>query len=394
MRIKALPEDFVVEEQVRLNPADSGPWAVYRVRKVGLTTLEVQTRLAAHLGLSPSKVIFPALKDRQAVAGQYVSLPAGREARIQGEGFVAERVGYRARPLGPADLEGNAFVITVRELAEDEARRLRERLQMLSSLGVPNYYDEQRMGSYAPGWGFIGRAILKRDAREALYGYLAKPFLGDPEPVRRFKRAAERLWPDWRAIMDAAPRPSNYRSVLTYLIDHPEGYRKALNLIPRRLLSIYLSAYQSHLWNRIVGAYLQRVYSDSGCTVAIAGESLPIHSAIAPQTLAELSALRVLLPHHTVAYRDGALGEIALGVLEEEGFAIPDLKARILQRAYLPRGERAVLTFPEALSVEAPVADERFGGWLLRTRFSLPRGSYATLVLKAAMAQSDSSLGL
>ncbi|MBM3188112.1 MAG: tRNA pseudouridine(13) synthase TruD, partial [Chloroflexi bacterium] len=43
MRIKALPEDFVVEEQVRLNPADSGPWAVYRVRKVGLTTLEVQT---------------------------------------------------------------------------------------------------------------------------------------------------------------------------------------------------------------------------------------------------------------------------------------------------------------------------------------------------------------
>ncbi len=42
MLIKVVPGDFVVEERASLRLVRSGPWAVYHIRKVGLTTLQVQ----------------------------------------------------------------------------------------------------------------------------------------------------------------------------------------------------------------------------------------------------------------------------------------------------------------------------------------------------------------
>ena len=395
MRIKAVPGDFAVTERADLALSPSGPWAVYRVDKVGMTSLQVQMRMAEQLGLPRDKVVFPALKDRQSIATQFACLPTGQSERIEGAGYGAQRIGYRSRPLGPADLRGNAFSIIVRDLSEQGASDLRRGLLRLATSGLPNYFDEQRMGSYAPRWGYIGKAILQRDAESALRAYLARPFLGDPRRVRAFKQEAQSLWPDWRAMMAAAPRPSNFRSVLTYLIDHPLGYRRALNLIPQRVLSIYLAAYQSYLWNRIVGAYLGQAYADYGTRTAllvVAERSLPVHADLAPDLEASLAAEQIALPNHRATYRSSTLRGIVSDTLRDEGLGLPDLKARILQRAYLPSGQRSVLLVPEELDVSDPAPDDRSGQCMLRVRFSLPRGSYATLVLNAAGALLDEPL--
>ena len=68
MRIKVLPEDFLVEEELSVPLAEGGRYAVYRARKRAITTLQLQNRLARALGVPNSAVVFPALKDRQAVA--------------------------------------------------------------------------------------------------------------------------------------------------------------------------------------------------------------------------------------------------------------------------------------------------------------------------------------
>ena len=71
-------------------------------------------------------------------------------------------------------------------------------------------------------------------------------------------------------------------------------------------------------------------------------------------------------------------------VLAEEGLALDDLKARILKRAYLAKGKRALLLFPQEASASVPEPDDRFPGWQkLSLAFTLPRGSYATVVIKA-----------
>ena len=49
MRFKVKPEDFGVEELARLPLAPEGDYAVYRVEKRDVTTLQVQTAIAAQL---------------------------------------------------------------------------------------------------------------------------------------------------------------------------------------------------------------------------------------------------------------------------------------------------------------------------------------------------------
>ncbi|MEP7200929.1 MAG: tRNA pseudouridine(13) synthase TruD, partial [Chloroflexota bacterium] len=66
MRIKATPDDFIVEEQIQLPLVASGPHAVYRIRKRNVTTLQVQEALAAQLGVGKERIAFPALKDKEA----------------------------------------------------------------------------------------------------------------------------------------------------------------------------------------------------------------------------------------------------------------------------------------------------------------------------------------
>jgi tRNA pseudouridine13 synthase len=393
VRIKVVPGDFVVEERADLQLVVQGPWAVYAVRKVGLTTLETQTRLAAELKLSRQQVIFPALKDKESVSVQYASLPAGAPEAIAGEGWRAQRLGQRLRPLAASDLRGNAFVLIVRDLDAAEATHLGRRLGEMARCGLPNYYDEQRFGSLSISDGFIGKAILQRDAEKALRLYLAVPFAGDPQPVRAFKRRAAELWPAWPELFAAAPRPSNFRSVLTYLVGHPQDYRAALNLIPQRLLALYLAAYQSWLWNRIAGQVLGQFYAQHGLealAVQIAGQWLPAHGEASPEVLAALRDLRLALPSHQALYPVEVLPTVQQ-TLAGEGLDLTDLKARILSKAYLPKGMRPLLLQPTDMQVVEQGVDERFPGKAkLRVCFTLPRGSYATLVLSLAAMDGPS----
>ena len=386
MRFKVLLEDFVVREEVELALVGTGPYSIYRVEKRGITTLQAQVRMASMLGLPPSAILFPALKDRRALAIQYASVRGQGPLYIKGKGFSARRVGYASRRLAPRDLKGNHFTVVLRDITPQEMRGFRERISQVTEFGLPNYFDRQRFGSYVPGEGFIGRKILERDAEGALRMYFTLPLPVDPPSLRSFKAKAARHWGEWALLLQEAPRPSNFRSVLTFLKDHPTGFRKALNLIPARLLSLFLAAYQGFLWNRVAGRYLKGQLGRHGVPFAslfVVGEALPLYFQLPPGLLAFLAEAKVPLPHHRATIVDPELAHIMEDVLREEGLSLGDFKARILRRAYLSRGDRALLLFPRDLSL-AEGDDELFAGRRkLTLRFFLPPGSYATLVVKA-----------
>ncbi len=386
LTLKLTPEDIAVEEALRVRPGPAGPYAVYRVTKRLRTTPEVQEAMARQLGIPPGAVVFPALKDRRAVAIQHCTLHGRGPARIQGDGFAAEMVGCWRRHLRPTDLAGNRFLITLRSLLPGETRALQARLDEIERNGLPNYFDEQRFGSYTPGGVWIGKAILQGDAEGALRAYLAQPVPGDPPELRTFKAFARQHWGDWPTLFQRAPR-SNHRSVITYLKDHPTDFRRAVNLITPRLLPLLLAAYQSFLWNRTASRLLERRLAGTGAgaaRVTIAGEQLLVYRTLPGELASSLRRATLPLPSHRATYADPEAEAIAQDVLAGEGLTQDDLKARILQRAYLPMGTRPLLLFPSATQADLLPggSDHR----ALRLAFFLPSGAYATLVVKALAA--------
>jgi len=214
MRLKQIPEDFQVEELIELPLTEEGAYTYYRIRKIGIATLAVQNDLAERLKVTPSGLVFPALKDRHAVAVQYVSVRKRGPETVKGEGYIARQVGRGSRALRPSDLRGNRFTLVVRAIAPGLGKALADALLKLQSYGLPNYFDDQRFGSLTAR-GFIGKEILKRDAEAVLRMYLAEPMVGDPRNVREFKRLVTSHWGQWGYLLHQAPRPSNFRSVIT-----------------------------------------------------------------------------------------------------------------------------------------------------------------------------------
>ena len=384
MRIKRVPEDFRVEEEIALPGGERGAYAYYRVEKRNLTTLAVRDRMAARLKVTPSALVFPALKDASAEAVQYASVRKRGPEQINERGFTAQRVQWGPRSLRPKDVLGNRFSVVARDLAEQDTPALTEALRKLEIDGLPNYFDEQRFGSLSET-GFIGKAILLRDAEQVVRFYLEEPMRGDPADVREFKALVKSHWGQWGFLLHQAPRPSNFRSVITYLKDHPHDYSKAANLIQDRLLSIYLAAYQSWVWNHIAAHYLGSIEGNL-FTVDIVDVPFPLPVASAVPEAAK--ALEIDLPRLTARY-ENAIGEAAQAVFDMEGLTLHDFKARILRRVYLAKGERAVWFAPAAVEVSAPYPDEYTPGrQAVTVQFTLQSGCYATLVMKAAAAYS------
>lgn len=389
MRIKQLPTDFVVEEHLQL-PGEKGAYAYYRVEKEARSTRSVRDAMAAGLKVTPSALVFPAAKDKHAVTIQYASVRKRGPEELSGDGYAARRVGWGPRALRSADIEGNRFTLVVRDLSQAEAQGLAPAMERLALHGLPNYFDDRRFGSLSKE-GFIGKEILKRDPERVVYIYLAVPMRSDRRDVREFKRLVAGHWGQWGYLLHQAPRPSNYRSVITHLKDHPHDYRKAVNLIKDQLLAVYLAGYQAWIWNRVVGEYLRRQF-EVPYVVRIARRRFPLPEP--GPGLGPLQETMVELPRLTARY-EGDLAPAAQAVFAAEGLTIRDFKTRILRRVYLVKGEREVAFAPGGVEVTAPTEDEENPGRRQVTvTLTLALDRYATLVLKAGAAMVGAEIRL
>lgn len=182
-RLKASPEDFVVEEVLGFEPTGEGEHLWLWVEKRGLNTDAVARELAAQLGISAALVSFSGLKDRQALTRQWFSIhtPASWAA---GDAWLTKDAGeYRvlralrgARKLRRGVHDANRFSITLRDVRGDQAA-IESRLQLLADEGVANYFGPQRFGHGSRNIG-QGLALLasrragrarRRDNRENLW---------------------------------------------------------------------------------------------------------------------------------------------------------------------------------------------------------------------------------
>jgi len=170
--VRAVPDDFRVEE-VPLYPASgTGDHLYLRIEKVGLNTQDLVREVARQLVVRERDVGVAGLKDRRAVAVQTLSVPlapgvlaeeqVSRAAAIQGPGFRVLSVARHGNKLRTGHLAGNRFEIAVRGCAPDALPRAERIAAELRARGVPNLFGPQRFGKRGDN-AALGAAILRRE---------------------------------------------------------------------------------------------------------------------------------------------------------------------------------------------------------------------------------------
>jgi tRNA pseudouridine13 synthase len=393
--IRSSPEDFRVDEVYEDLGYEGGRYLVLEVEKKDWDTHHLVREMSRQLRISQKRFGWAGTKDKRAVTSQRISIMNLKEPELERltlPDLKIKVLGRTNRSVGLGDLLGNRFQITIRELVcPDPASRFAAVTeQILRFKGVPNYFGVQRFGDIRPVTHKVGEAIVRGNLEQAVFTYLALPFPGELE---RTKAARERLWENRDNIPSALKEFPEYLhhelAMLNYLIEHPGDYAHAFDVLSVNLKRLFVHAYQSYLFNKILsdrlaaGMPLDRpVEGDVVCfskgdqpdidrLQAVTGENLG-----AVNRLAERGRAFVTLP--LIGFETdlavGKEGEIEKAVLLEqkvrkEDFAIaanPDLGSRGARRA-------ALLKVSPKIKVEGSNAS---------LEFFLPKGSYATVLLR------------
>jgi tRNA pseudouridine13 synthase len=248
--------------------------------------------------------------------------------------------------------------------------------------GLPNYFDDQRFGSVGFDGAFVARAWLAGDHERALRLAIAEPNPADRPDARAEKAILRECWGDWPAAKARLER-SHARSLVTYLADHPTDFRGAFARVRRELRSLYFSAYQSYLWNLLLARLIEKTTRpEQRVPIDFKVATLPLHRGLDPAQAEALAAWRIPLPASRTSLPPGPARDLALEVMAEQGLAWEDLRVKHLKDVFFSKGERPALFFAEKLTHQLAPDDLYPGRRQLQLAFELPKGAYATIVVK------------
>ena len=388
MKLKCVPEDFVVTEVSDRQPL-SGAFGLYQLKKTSIGTLEALQTVQRSWNLSPKGLSHGGLKDRHAVTSQFVTIRHGPRSDFTHELFSLTYLGQTETAFGAADIVGNKFEVVVRSLSDADCLRIQTRSPQVQATGFPNYFDEQRFGSMGASQEFIAARWCRKDYERALWLALAEHNRHDNGTERAQKTILRDRWGEWEECKQQLDR-SHRRSIVTYLVDHPTKFRKAFALLNENLRGLYLSAFQSAVWNRMLA---KTICTDSPSSTDADGFSVEVGDSMLPFRLVhgeETSRWTELpLPSARCRGLDDDMRNLCDEALSYYGMTLDQMKLSFPRDRWFSRGLRRTVIVPADLQL-TDATDERYQGRRKASlSFTLPRGCYATMLLKALTAHRD-----
>lgn len=384
--IKARPEDFFVEELPAYEAGGSGTHTYALIEKKGLGTREALDRLARALNIARRDIGVAGLKDAHAVARQWISIehvPPPRLEQLSVPGVRIVRTSRHTNKLKPGHLRGNRFVIRLRRLALplDEATRTAGAvLAVLSRRGVPNYFGPQRFGSHQDNH-LLGRAIAHNDAEGFVDSLLGRPQESMDSPAVLEARS---LYEQGRyeEAFKAWPGPfTEQRRALRAIITGKGKKKRAFFTVDKHLKGLFISAYQSDVFNRVLAARMPDIdkllLGDMAYKHAN-GACFRVEQPEAEQPRCdsfEISPTGPLLGQRTTRLT-GPAGEIENPILAAENLG--DSEFGQMKRLGARGGRRPLRFQPRDASLTSGQDDL---GPYLELRFELEAGCYATTLI-------------
>ncbi|MHC4547675.1 MAG: tRNA pseudouridine(13) synthase TruD [Planctomycetota bacterium] len=376
-------EDFRVDEIPLYHPGGEGEHLYLRVRKRGISTFEAIRRVATAIGVSEREIGYAGLKDARSVSTQWLSIRGADEERVRGievPRLEILQLSLHGNKLRIGHLRANRFAIVVREAARGADERAAAILDVLVSRGAPNYFGAQRFGSRGTTH-LYGEAIVRRDPET-----FVKRILGGPPGKEKDPQmiAARQLFDDGRLqeAYEATPTRRRAEKKCLHALLRFGDPERAYFAIPRRLRQMYVSSFQSWLFNRILARRLPAIDRLLPGDIAYVHRTTRIFAvfdvaAEQPRCRAfEISPSGPLFGTRT-PLAEGEVGARERELLAETGLKLEDFA---VGGGMSFKGLRRSLRIPLREVVLTPLDDRSF-----RLEFEAPGGCFATSVLREIM---------
>lgn len=401
-RLRTTPQDFVVEEIPRppAKAQGAGKYTMVTLRATNWETNRLVRELGKRLGVGRRGIFFTGTKDKRAVKTQQMAI-AVAEAKVQALQIPGVEVlgtfrADRAPKLG--DLVGNRFDIVVRGTSVQgealAARCAAIEQELAGAGGVPNFFGPQRFGVLRPITQVVGERIVRGDFEGAVMAYVGMPQPAEPAEAFQARQRIEETR-DFGTALTYFPQQLSFERVLIeHLAKSPGDWTGALRRLPMNLVTMFVYAHQSLVFNRILSARLgespdlREVWAGD-ILVPLDEDGVPDHDTLIPVRAENLAkcqrqvrkgraAPTALVCGLDVPFAGGRMGEIERAKFAEvglprEAYAVPAMPelASFGQR-------RAIVVGANDYLRDAAEDHARF-------RFWLSKGSYATCLLREVM---------
>ncbi len=358
MKLKQIPEDFMVKEIPSSKPIGQGEYVWCTLKKRNWDLLKLIKLMSEKLQISRSRIGYAGIKDKTAVTSQSISffnVPVQKLREIGIDGVELSGFEYNQKPVKLGDLKGNGFSITVRDLeAKYNEQCIKKSVEKIKKLGAMNLFDSQRFGTRNITH-LVGKEIMKGDFEAAVFMYLTKTNKDENEETRKARIFLSRTG-DYKKAVNLFPKRSKWDlALLNHLITSPGDYAGALRKLPKTLQLMFIHAYQSYLWNSAAIEYNKR-HPAANIKIPIVGFGTSIGNS-EPDSIIKK-------------------------ILNREKIQARDFKIKGLPELSSFGSSRQLLVFPKGMQYKIEADELNKGRKKVIIGFELPKGSYGTRVVK------------
>lgn len=363
-RLRQQIEDFYVEEL--FNPDEEDPEGEYThfiIEKRDWDTFKCIKRLSRALRVSRKRFGFAGTKDKRALTRQRMAvwkvLPE-QLAKLKLMDITLSDFKRSNDRVNLGDALGNRFTIALRDLEKEDT--LKETIQKINEeiieKGIPNYFGYQRFGVIRPNTHLVGKELVNGHIDQAVDAYICNPFENEREDTYNARKNLEETGDYKEAIKNFPKRLDYERTIIQHLIEKPNDYAGALRKLPKKLRWMLVHAYQSYIFNRILGKMIVKELPIKDCQIPLFG----LNSE----------------------FTEGEQGEIEKSVLEDENLTFDDFKVPSMPELTLKGLLRDADIKTE---IRYTIEDDELNEDKSKCTFTfdLNTGTYATTVLREFM---------
>jgi len=380
-------------------------YTTFNLIKINKDTFEAVRLISDALRIPPKAIEYAGLKDKRAITVQRASIKGNYVEKLQNlkiKDIFIRNISPSKNPVKLGSNWGNYFEITIRNIENkgNEIKKIEELLAILRTQGIPNYYGIQRFGTFRPNSHLIGRFILEKEFKKAFDEFVIASYSSEL-PQSKHLREELRKTGDLEKAYESFPVSLNYeRMMIEYLLGHPGDYEGAINHLPKYLIKLLISSFQSYLFNKMITLRYKKGIS---LNKPIKGDIFNIlddengnitqikylYNGLYDEFLQEAYDLnRAKIVYPLIGYNTNLddypnIKPLVLEILHNEGISADIFNNKLLETYEFKGSFRPIMTKPLGLKILEYTNDDVFQNKnKLKLEFSFQKGSYATLLLR------------